>query len=157
MKQLRLLILGILISFVSIGQSVKLDRAKGIFNTIVTDGLEIEVPIKFSIRGETIAKILKSESYQNTCKDKNFLDNKISKDTLALHLMSKVNGAIFSARLELKNRASMQIPEGQTGRIYWSENDGLCISFAIRAQNGFGNMIISEVISNDRITVLTNQ
>lgn len=119
--------------------------------------LEIEVPIKFAIRCETIAKILKSESYKNSSKDKNFLDNKISRDTLALHLMSIVNGAIFSARLKLKNRISMQIPEGQTGRIYWSEKDGLCISFAIRAQNGFGNMIISEVISTDRITILTNQ
>ena len=142
----------LLASFFATAQ-VELKRDSSLFYTTVSNGLGVEVPLKFSIAAGTLDSVLASASYQRTQADTTFLREAAKRyhttDTLALHLMSKVNSANYSVRSSLKNQASLQIPAQQVGLIFWAQpllrsKGGFRISYTIQAQNGYGNMIFME-------------
>lgn len=135
----------------------KVEIKDGRFYTYVQDGRGKDVNISFSLSEDAKERILKSESYAATKKDSQFIRGNLEKrgitDTLALHLMSKVNGAVSSTGFKIKNRTSLTIEENSKGMIYCS-GDEVAISFPFQGQNGRGNMIYAQSITKDRETFI---
>lgn len=153
---MKTLIILFALPFIALAQQ-QVEIKNNTFYTNVQDGRGKNIDISFSLSDEAIEKILNSDSYSATKKDSNFLKVNIEKrgitDTLAIHLFSLVNGAVFSTGSELKNPTSLSIEENSKGMIYCS-GDKIAISFPFQAQNSKGIIIYAESITKDSETLI---
>lgn len=131
----------ILICTVNSAYSQKL--AGNIYTTTVKNGAGQKSELRFQISEETLQKFKLSKEYSSCKSDTGYIRKQldpITKDTIAICLMSRVNMATLMVRFELKNEASMQFIPDSEGIIYFTD-DIICISFPFKAQNGYGNMV----------------
>jgi len=133
------------ISLISFGQNLK----NGIFYTTFQTGVGEEVPMKFHIDSADIVKIKKTKLYKDwdstTFSDPENAEfiKKYKKLThFEIFLMCETDVASYYARFELKNYNSYT-PINGTSNIK-CESEGITIVFPMKAQNDYGNFIISK-------------
>ena len=129
----------------SFGQSLKND----VFYTTFETGVGEKINMEFNVDLIVINKIQETENYKNWVKETfsnpanaGFIEKWKSLSHIEMYLMETTSIASFYARLELKNRNSYTPINGKSSIRC---NDGkITIVFPMKAQNGYGNFIISQ-------------
>lgn len=124
--------------------------------TFIINGIGQKSPIAFSIDKITAQKIKQSDDYKNTHFDTANINKKIrdygTYDTLAMYLWMKIMRAAADTQEKLKYKISFTIPQGAVGRIFYTDEEGLCITFPFQAQNTYGGMIYATSYTDDTHT-----
>jgi len=143
----------------------------GTFFTAMNNGSSIKVPIKLYILDDDINLILSSNAFKEWKEDlysdsrnKGYIERWKNQEDIETYLMSIMYTADFAVKSKLKNENSF-IPLNQeegVGSIYVLDNL-LYISIPFKAQNEYGNFIMSKAIleysldihpSNAKCTIL---
>ena len=140
----------LLLSFVSYSQNDPYLK-DNVFYTTFESGVGIETKVSFSINQETLEKIDSFEVFKefekvtlNNPANEKYLKRWSKLSHKEMFLNGKTGSASFMAKLKLKNGTSYTPIENSKGRIFFmSDNQKLVISFPFKAQNGRGEMLIS--------------
>jgi len=138
------------ISFVSYSQNDPYLK-DNVFYTTFESGVGIETKVSFSINQETLNKLDSFEVFKeyekvtfNNPENEGYLKRWSKLSHKELFLMGNTSSASFMAKLKLKNGTSYTPIENSKGRIFFmTDNKKLVISFPFKAQNGRGDMLIS--------------
>jgi hypothetical protein len=145
MKQI-LILLVVALSFCTNAQEV---IENGYYKTNLETGLGNDVAMSFSIDSITMEKIMQHPSYLNwdsttfnNPENAEYIEKNKDKTHLEMFLMGKVLlGAIY-VEMGLKYPKSYSPIASSTNRIYISStNNDIVISYAMQAQNAYGNML----------------
>lgn len=126
-----------------------------VFYTTVKNGLNQDKIISFPI--DTI-KIIQSLGFilweKNTFNDTlniKYIEHIKNIPKVYAYLNSKVWTALFYGKMKLKNQTSFNLIENAPGYIMITDAGGLSIKFPIQAQNGYGNLIYSNVFYTEKL------
>ena len=146
-----------LISLVSFSQEKENYIKDGFFYTKLESGVGEEILVKMSLSSDFLDKITttevfkkwKDETFSNP-KNAGFIEKWKNQTDIETYLMSAVGMASFYAKWELKNRDSYTPVNGK-GFIYVNDKNEVNISFPIKGQNGYGNMIFATAYYSEKM------
>jgi hypothetical protein len=152
MKKLLVLTM-VLSSFVSYGQ-LKQPKYDGeyLYSTL-ENGVGIERTIKFSLDKDRYEKVKSSELFSlwkkitwDNPKNKEYIDNHKGWDEVIMYLNGQITMSKIYLKMKLKNGSSLDFIDDSKGIIYFSDNNGIRISYPMKAQNGYGSYIVGSSI-----------
>ena len=152
MKNLKLMMMTLMMSllFVSFSQNEN-KITNNIFNTTLKSGIGEEIKLGFKISFDDIEKIQKTQVYKNwdsttfnNPKNKDYVEKWKHLTHIETFLMSNTTMASFWVQIKCKNSNSYSPISGEGGFIYVNDKNEIVISFPMKAQNDYGNFIISK-------------
>jgi hypothetical protein len=157
MKQFLMVLMVTLISLSGFSQEKQNYIQDGIFYTTLESGVGEQVPIKLSLSSDFLDRITttevfkkwKDETFSNP-KNAAYIERWKNQTDVETYLMGSVGMASFYAKWELKNRDSYTPVNGK-GLVYINSKNEVCISFPIKGQNGYGNMIFATAFYIEKI------
>ena len=141
-----LLVSGLLVSMSGFAQ-----YANGIFTTKIRNGVGVEVAMSFKVDS---TKVVNSNTYTAFFKETNtpnYIEKHPGLDSLELFLEREVSFQSLMTRFELKNGTSFDPINVPDNMIYISPENNVNVSFAFKAQNGYGNLILGKAIATSTI------
>jgi len=151
MKKVVLVLTLVFASFVSFSQQKEDSIKNDVFYTSFKSGAGEKIPVNFAFPKDFLEKLQKSEVY--LLWKERVLSNPKNVDTPTVELYLKICTwtASFYAKLGLKNSTSYTPIANSEGFIYINDKGEVNFSFPYKAQNGYGNMIISKAFYTEKI------
>jgi hypothetical protein len=143
----KILLLAVLALRINVSAQDVIDN--GYYKTNLKSGLGNDVAMSFSIDSITMEKIMQHPSYLNwdsttfnNPENAEYIEKNKDKTHLEMFLMGKVLLGSIYVEMGLKYPKSYSPIASSTNRIYISStNNDIVISYAMQAQNAYGNML----------------
>lgn len=152
MKTIQLMMMTLmmcLITMVSFGQEKTNYLKDGIFHTTFESGIGEKIKMDFVIDSVNLVKIQETEIFKNwdsttfsNPKNAVYIETCKSLSHVEMFLMGKTTMASFYAKFQLKNTNSYTPINGNP--IIFCSSGKITIVFPMKAQNGYGNFILSK-------------
>ena len=121
--------------------------------TLQETGARVEKDMVFSLSSKNYDNIKNSElfikweerTFSNPANE-GYINKHKDWDKVILYINSQIGISLLDAEMQLKNGNSLDFIDGSKGIIYLNEEGEIRISYNFKAQNGYGNFIISQCI-----------
>jgi hypothetical protein len=143
MKKLLVVTGLVLSSMMSYGQKL----TGNLFQVTLTSGIGEKIPMKFSINNEDLKNIKLTEAYRYHVK--NYLEKGM------VPMVSFLNDGTVVGNLkgkwEFENQTSYTPLKNGNGTIYLSDDNEVVFVIPCKAQNGYGNYVVSKVYYKTKV------